>query len=235
VTALIQVDNLWKHYNGRAVLQGVNLNVNAGEVVAVIGASGCGKSTLLKIIGGLESPDEGTVALADPNFTLVFQYSALFDSLTVFENVAFSLLENPDDPSRVRPKLPLREVREIVREKLSLLGLDPDIESKYPNELSGGMQKRVSFARAIVSNPRIILYDEPTAGLDPIASTVLEDYILKLRDHLGVASIVVTHQLSTIRRTADRVYLLEGGKIHWQGRTEELAQSDHPLVKAFAG
>jgi phospholipid/cholesterol/gamma-HCH transport system ATP-binding protein len=145
-------------------------------------------------------------------------------------------LEPPDigDASTsIRPKLSMDDIRQIVAEKLKLVDLE-GTEEKYPNELSGGMQKRVSFARAIVSNPKIILYDEPTAGLDPIASTILEDYILKLRDELKAASVVVTHQHSTIHRTADRVILLDDGVVAWTGTPQELSVTDNALAKNFA-
>jgi phospholipid/cholesterol/gamma-HCH transport system ATP-binding protein len=235
---LIRVRDVRKSYQNAPVLQGISFDVQEGEVVAIIGPSGCGKSTLLRIISGLETPDSGDIYLDDPNFTMVFQYSALFDSLTVFENVAFSLMEPPDYSFQKagqpqRPKYTETEIQQIVAEKLRLVGLE-GIENKYPNELSGGMQKRVSFARAIVSNPRIILYDEPTAGLDPIASTVLEDYILKLRDELHAASVVVTHQHSTIHRTADRVLLLGEGKVCWSGSPAELLTTDNPMARHFA-
>ena len=231
---MIHVDNVHKSFDGTPVLQGVSFDVKEGEVVVIIGLSGCGKSTLLKMVSGLEDYDKGEISLSDPNYSMVFQYSALFDSLTVWENVGFSLLEEADFESGLpKRNLTPEEVREIAIEKLNLVELD-DVEDKYPNELSGGMKKRVSFARAIVGNPRIILYDEPTAGLDPVASTVVEDYILKLRDELGAASVVVTHQFSTITRTADRVCLLHGGDIKWQGTPEELMTSDDPYAKQFA-
>lgn len=232
----IQVRNIRKTFQDSPVLEGVSFDVKESEVVAIIGASGCGKSTLLRIISGLEEADEGTVELFDPNFTMVFQYSALFDSLTVFENVGFSLMEPPDMGAiakAARKTYTDEEIQHIVADKLKLVGLE-GIENKYPNELSGGMQKRVSFARAIVSNPKIILYDEPTAGLDPLASTVLEDYILKLRDELEAASVVVTHQFSTIHRTADRVLLIDQGKVAWEGTPEELIETDNPVARHFA-
>jgi phospholipid/cholesterol/gamma-HCH transport system ATP-binding protein len=234
---MIRVDNVRKSFGENTILEGVSLEVKEREVLGIIGVSGCGKSTLLRIISGLETPDSGEVELADPNYSLVFQYSALFDSLTVMENVGFSLLEKSDDPSvgaaRHGKRKSLGEVREIVAEKLRLVGLEEGIEDQYPNELSGGMKKRVSFARAIVSNPKIILYDEPTAGLDPIASTVIEEYILKLRDELSAASVVVTHQFSTINRT-DRVILLSEGRICWTGTPQELMTSDNPYARQFA-
>jgi phospholipid/cholesterol/gamma-HCH transport system ATP-binding protein len=242
-TLLIRVRDVYKSFDEVPVIQGVSFDVHEGEVLGIIGASGCGKSTLLRLISGLEPVDSGEIDLRNPNYTMVFQYSALFDSLTVYENVAFCLLEPPDNPmpsvdangNRVpRKQYTDDEIAEIVANKLELLGLE-GTENKYPNELSGGMQKRVSFARAIVTNPRIILYDEPTAGLDPIASTVLEDYIVTLRDQLNAASIVVTHQYSTIHRTADRVCLLNSsGKVHWQGTPAELLSCEDPFVRHFA-
>ncbi len=229
---LIRVNDVRKAFGDHTVLDGISMTVKENEVVGIIGISGCGKSTLLKLISGLEEPDSGSVQLEDPNYSLVFQYSALFDSLTVFENVAFSLLERPDEDAASRPRLSQTEIASIVEEKLRLVGLE-GIEEQYPNELSGGMKKRVSFARAIVGNPRIILYDEPTAGLDPIASTVIEQYILKLRDELHAASVVVTHQFSTIQIT-DRVLLLHEGKVCWQGTPAELMSSDNPYARQFA-
>ena len=229
---LIHVQDVCKSFDGVPVLKGVSFDVHEGEVLGIIGISGCGKSTLLKMIGGLETPDGGEIILNDDNYSMVFQYSALFDSLAVWENVGFSLIEEPDTGPRHRPYSDA-EVVAIAKEKLHLVGLD-GIEFKYPNELSGGMKKRVSFARAIVSDPRIILYDEPTAGLDPIASTVIEDYILKLRDELGAASVVVTHQFSTIQRAADRICLLHDGRIQWTGTPAELMASDNPYARQFA-
>lgn len=233
-TPLIQVKDLKKRYSdsGPWVLNNISFDVYENEVLAIIGTSGCGKSTLLKCIAGLESPTEGQVILNDPNYTLVFQYSALFDSLSVFENVAFALLEPPDDASDFK-RLPKAEIARQVEEKLKMVGLE-GIEEKRPNELSGGMQKRVSFARAIMSNPRIILYDEPTSGLDPVAANTLEDYMNVLSRELKAASVVVTHTLSTICRTAHRVILLNEGVIHWSGTPQELLQTDDPIASRFA-
>lgn len=230
---LIQATDLYKSFGDHAVINGVNLNVYPGEVVAVIGISGCGKSTLLRLISGLETPDQGDVTLSNSNCSFVFQYSALFDSMTVFENVAFSLTEPPDDEDSHFIQRTPDQIREIVMEKLDMVGLD-DFAHYYPSQLSGGMKKRVSFARAIVNNPHIILYDEPTAGLDPIASTMLEDYILKLRDEMGAASVVVTHQHSTIHRTADKICMLHEGKIVWVGTPAELDTSSDPFAQQFA-
>ncbi len=232
---MIQVKAITKKYDNRVILNHIDLNVNPLEILAIIGPSGCGKSTLLRVISGLEQPDTGEVILGDDNLTLVFQYSALFDSLTVFENVAFSLTEQPDlgKNQRKRKDLSPSELKNLVREKLHLVGLD-NVEDLYPNQLSGGMQKRVSFARAIVSDPKIILYDEPTAGLDPIASTVIENYIKSLRDGIQATSVVVTHNLSTIRHVADRVCLLFEGEVQWQGTPDEFFRTNNPYARQFA-
>ena len=233
---VINVINVTKRFGDNVVIDGVSLKVYPGEVVAIIGPSGCGKSTLLRLISDLDTPDEGIIERASENQALVFQYSALFDSLTVYENVAFSLIEKPDFPTsnEKRHKTYTEdELHLIVDEKLALLGLH-DVEHLYPSELSGGMQKRVSFARAIVSDPDIILYDEPTAGLDPIASTMIEDYILNLSKQTCATSIVVTHQFSTIQRTANRVCLLFEGQLRWEGSTKELFTTDNEYARQFA-
>lgn len=225
---LISLKNVVKKYDDRVILNGISFDVSEGEALAVVGFSGSGKSTVLKIISGLEPLDSGVLEVNDPRISMVFQYSALFDSLTIFENVAFSLTEVPG----VKSKFSKKELRALVSEKLRLVGLS-DVEDHLPSELSGGMQKRVSFARAIVDNPKIILYDEPTAGLDPVASTVIEDYIKRLKEELGAASIVVTHQMSTIKRTADRVIMLYDGDIVWTGTPAEMLSSDDPYAKQF--
>lgn len=225
---LIQLKNISKIYENRYVLNNISFNVAAGEAVAVVGFSGTGKSTVLKIISGLVEPDEGEVILGEKNIGMAFQYSALFDSMDIFENVAFALKERRDFKGKYKE----RELREIVCEKLKLVGLS-DIENKFPSELSGGMQKRVSFARAIVTDPRIILYDEPTAGLDPVSSTVIEDYMVQLKNELCAASIVVTHQMSTIQRTADRVIMLYNGDIVWHGTPQEMLTSSDPYAYQF--
>lgn len=196
--SLIELKNIYKTFDGQEVLKDISLSIEPGETLAIVGFSGSGKSTVLKIISGLILPDSGEVVLGQNNIGMVFQYSALFDSLTIFENVAFALKERKEFKKLYTES----QLREIVSEKLRMVGLS-DIEDKYPSELSGGMQKRVSFARAIVTDPRIILYDEPTAGLDPVSSTVIEDYIVTLKKEHDAASIVVTHQMSTITRTAE--------------------------------
>lgn len=224
----IKVENLTKTFDGRKVLDNISFEVKTGETLAIVGFSGSGKSTVLKIISELISADSGKVILDTNETALVFQYSALFDSLNIFDNIAFALHERKD----LRKKYTKDEIAKIVKDKLKVVGLE-GIENKYPHELSGGMQKRVSFARAIVTNPQIILYDEPTAGLDPVTSTVIENYINTLRKELGVTSIIVTHQLSTINGCADRVIMFYGGKIVYEGTPKDMLISDNPYAKQF--
>ena len=225
---LIKVKNISKSFDDNVILNNINFSVDAGEILAIVGFSGSGKSTVLKIISGLEEIDSGEVVLGDKEIGMAFQYSALFDSMSVYENVAFALKER----AKFKKLYTEDQIKQIVREKLETVGLS-GIEDKFPSELSGGMQKRVGFARAIVTNPRIILYDEPTAGLDPVSSTVIEEYIVKLKNDLNAASVVVTHQLSTITKTADRVIMLYEGKIVWEGTPVELLTSVDPYAYQF--
>ena len=224
----IEVKNLTKIYGDKKVLDDISFKVDDGEILAIIGFSGSGKSTVLKLISNLVEKDEGEILTSDGDIAFVFQYSALFDSLTVYDNIAFALHERKD----LKKNYSENEISRIVKEKLELVGLR-GIENLYPSELSGGMQKRVSFARAIVTEPQVILYDEPTAGLDPIASTLIEDYILRLRSETGATSVVVTHQMSTIKRTADKVIMLYDGKIVFSGTPDELIKADNEYTKQF--
>ncbi len=242
---LLELRNVTKTFGDNRVLDGINLTMNWGESLAIIGPSGTGKSTILRIIAGLLAPDEGQIFVAgqerhgliedatDPvGIGMVFQQAALFDSLTVEENVGFLLYQHSN--------LAAPEIREMVKDVLDMVGL-PGISDRYPAELSGGMRKRVSFARAIVSNPHnpkdrpaLLLYDEPTAGLDPIASTVIEDLIRDIQRSRGCSAyIIVTHQDSTIRRTADRVIFLHRGKIQWSGKVQDIDATDDPFVRQF--
>ena len=225
---LIKVKNISKSFDDNVILNNINFSVDAGEILAIVGFSGSGKSTVLKIISGLEEIDSGEVVLGDKEIGMAFQYSALFDSMSVYENVAFALKER----AKFKKLYTEDQIKQIVREKLETVGLS-GIEDKFPSELSGGMQKRVGFARAIVTNPRIILYDEPTAGLDPVSSTVIEEYIVKLKNDLNAASVIVTHQLSTITKTADRIIMLYEGKIVWEGTPVELLTSVDPYAYQF--
>ena len=224
----IRVENLTKEFDGRKVLNNISFTVEEGEVLSIVGFSGSGKSTILKILCGLLKPDTGIIDIGDGDVAMVFQYSALFDSLNVFDNISFALQERKE----FRKKYTKAELQEIVKRSLNTVGLS-DIEDKFPHELSGGMQKRVSLARAIVTKPKFILYDEPTAGLDPVASTVIEDYILRLREETKATSIVVTHQMSTITRCSDKVIMLYDGNIVFRGTPQDLLKQDNPYTQQF--
>lgn len=236
---VIVLNNLYKNFNGKKVLDGVDIYVKKGEILAIIGPSGCGKSTLLRLIIGLFPPTSGEVIVKGENIVnidkdklidirkhigMVFQSSALFDSLSVGENVAFGLREHSN---YAEPR-----IKEIVHEKLKMVGLE-SAENLMPSELSGGMQKRVSLARALATDPEIILYDEPTTGLDPITATSIEDLIIDLHKKLGTSAIVVTHQLSTVYRIADRIIMLHNGKTIESGNPDETKKSDNPVIKQF--
>jgi len=221
------------------VLNGIDLKVEPGEILCVMGMSGCGKTTLMHCIGGLIPPSSGQIWIGRDQIVgmkesalnevrermgMVFQYAALFDSLTVFENVAFGL--------RRRKKLPFADIKEIVREKLALVGLS-DSEQLLPSELSGGMAKRVGLARAIAMSPQILLYDEPTSGLDPIVASVVDELIMQMRDKLGVTSIVVSHNIRSIFRISDRVAMLHDGGLLAYGTPDEIKSCDDPVVRQF--
>lgn len=225
--------------SGHSILRRLDLSVAKGETLAVMGMSGVGKSTLLKCLGGLLRPTGGQVMINDTDIArmpekhldairgkmgMVFQYAALFDSLNVYENVSFGL--------RRHSRLTETEIAEVVNAKLSLVGL-PRTEKLMPAELSGGMQKRVGLARAIAMEPDILLYDEPTAGLDPITSATIAELIVKTRDDLKVTSVVVSHDVATIKRVASRIAMLHRGRIIAIGTAEEMEHSDDPAVKQF--
>jgi phospholipid/cholesterol/gamma-HCH transport system ATP-binding protein len=226
---MIKVEHLKKSYGENEVLKDISFTVARGEVVALIGFSGSGKSTALRIVAGLDKCDSGTVKLSSEKVSMSFQYSALFDSLSVRDNIAF-----PFEVGENLKPLSLDVINKKVDDTLNLVGL-PNTQDLFPAQLSGGMKKRVSFARAIIDDPEIILYDEPTAGLDPMASTVIEDLIVKLQHKMNAASVVVTHQCTTIKRTAQRVLMLYGGCLVWEGTPEELfnPQNDNPFAKQF--
>lgn len=225
--------------SGKSILRRLDLHVNKGETVAVMGMSGAGKSTLLKCMGGLLKPTGGRMLIDETDIArmpehelnivrrkigMVFQYAALFDSMTVFDNVAFGL--------RRHTKMTEAEIADVVNAKLTMVGL-PRTEALMPAELSGGMQKRVGLARAIAMEPEIILYDEPTAGLDPITAATIAELIVKARDELNVTSVVVTHDVPTVKRVANRVAMLHRGRIVAEGTPEEMENSDNPVVQQF--
>ncbi len=220
---IIEVENLCKFYEDHEILKNINFKIFSGETLAIIGPSGSGKSTILKILSGLEEQDKGNFKLRKEKIGMAFQYSALLNSYTVSENVAFALHDRA---------ITQKEKENIVHEKLEMVGMK-DYANYMPYELSGGQQKRVSFARAIANDPEIIFYDEPTAGLDPINSTIIEDYINKLSKNSNCTSIVVTHQYSTIKRTANKIICLFKGKIVWEGNKENLETDDNEYIRQF--
>jgi phospholipid/cholesterol/gamma-HCH transport system ATP-binding protein len=236
---MIEVRDLRKSFGTSKVLDGVSFRIEKGESVVIIGRSGGGKSILLKHLIGLLQPDSGEVLIENENiasmnerqllavrqkFGMLFQGAALFDSMTVAENVAFAF--------RRKRSLPPEEVAKRVREVLEMVDL-PGTEDKKPSELSGGMRKRVGLARAIIYEPQIILYDEPTTGLDPIVSDSIDKLILRVRDRLDVTSVVVTHDMRSARRVGQRILMLYQKKIYASGPSEQFFQSQDPIVRRF--
>lgn len=236
---MIRVSNLHKNFGRKEVLRGIDFTFENDKTTVVIGPSGCGKSTILRLILQLLKPDQGEIWVDDVNILtlksreleayrsqigMMFQSAALFDSLRVWENVGFMLLENS--------KRSKAEIKRLAEEKLEMVGLEGSADL-FPSELSGGMQKRVGIARAIAHDPRILLYDEPTAGLDPVTATVIEDLINEMQQFIGGISIVVTHQLTTIFRTADQVTMFYEGQILDSGTPEEMKHSANETVRNF--
>jgi phospholipid/cholesterol/gamma-HCH transport system ATP-binding protein len=240
VSDAIRIVELHKSFGDNHVLRGVNLSVPTGTTTVILGGSGSGKSVLMKHMIGLLRPDSGQVLVegedisqlrgpdldrARSRFGMVFQLAALFDSMTVYDNVAFPLHEH-------HKEMPESEVARVVAEKLALVGLQ-GIEQKYPAELSGGMRKRVGLARAIVREPRIVLYDEPTTGLDPITTAYVDEMILDAKRELGVTSVVISHDIASSFKVADELAVLHEGRIVARGPPEVVRQSDHPHVRQF--
>jgi phospholipid/cholesterol/gamma-HCH transport system ATP-binding protein len=237
--AIIEFRQIFKSFNDTPVLRGMDLVIRPAETVTIIGGSGIGKSVTLKLIVGLMKPEAGQVLIEGEDIVpltedqlirvrkkigMVFQGSALFDSLSVGENIAY--------PLREHTSMSEQEIRERVRETLSLVGLE-GIEDKDPAELSGGMRKRVALARAIALVPRIILYDEPTTGLDPTNTEKINELIVDTDEKLGVTSVVVTHDMRSAFKISDRIALLYQGKIAFTGTPREIESSDLPLVRQF--
>jgi len=236
---MIEIRNLKKNFNEHNVLNGVNLVIPEGKTYVIIGRSGCGKSVLLKHIEGILKPDAGEVIIKGMNIGritnkeldslrmrmgMVFQGGALFDSMTVGENVGFGLIEHK--------KISRRDLLERIEEAVCMVGLC-GIENIMPSEISGGMKKRVALARAICVKPEIILYDEPTTGVDPITADSINDLIKTLHDKLKVTSIVVTHDMKSAYKVADRMAMLYQGKIIAEGSPEEFQNSEHAVVHQF--
>ncbi len=240
----IEVQGLKRAFGGKPVLRGVDLVVPKGKTVVVLGLSGCGKSTLLKHVIGLLQPDEGRILVNGRdiagapqeemedirwNFGIVFQYAALLQSLTIAENVALPLVEKE---RRQNGTFPPEEIDRRVKEKLRQVGLT-GAEDKIPSELSGGMRKRAGLARAIVHDPSILLYDEPTTGLDPIICRHVDDLIVKMREELHVSSLVISHDIAGAQRVADVMALLHEGQVLEKAPPEEFMKSKNPIVRQF--
>ncbi len=236
---MIEIINLCKSFDTHKVLDNLNLTVNTGETTVIIGRSGCGKSVLLKHIIGLLKPDSGQVIIDGKDVTrmdekelsalrlkfgMLFQGAALFDSLNVYENVGFNLIEH----TNASPQ----EIERAVKESLALVGLE-GIELKKPAELSGGMKKRVGLARAICMRPQILLYDEPTTGVDPIMGDAVNDLIVELHNKLKVTGIAVTHDMTSAYKMANMIAMLYNGKIIVCGKPEEIKNTKDPIVKQF--
>jgi phospholipid/cholesterol/gamma-HCH transport system ATP-binding protein len=237
---MIEIKDLQKSFGNKKVLQGVNLTIESGETIVIIGRSGCGKSVLIKHIVGLLEPDSGFVKVEGKiindlsqkelyelrkHFGFLFQGSALFDSMTVEENVSLPLVESKYGYSK-------NKILKIVETKLELVGLE-GILSLKPSELSGGMKKRVALARALVTEPSYILYDEPTTGLDPIMSDSIDNMIKDLADKLNVTSIVVTHDMYSVKNVADKVAMMNDGIIYFSGEPNELINSSDKVIQDF--
>ena len=236
---MIQAEHIYKSFGDQIVLHDVSLEIREGETLAIIGRSGSGKSVLMKHIIGLLQPDRGRVLVDEVDinnvsykelrhvrrqFGVLFQGGALFDSMSAFDNIAF--------PLRTFSNASSSQIRQRVRECLEMVQLK-GIEAKKPSELSGGMQKRVALARAISLEPKYILYDEPTSGLDPATSNRIDDLINSLTERLSVTSIVITHDMHSVLRIADRIAFIHSGQIHWSGTVEALHESDDDILLEF--
>jgi len=237
---VIELRNIYKSFRGTPVLKGLDLDIPKGEISVIIGPSGSGKTVMLRHIIGLARPDRGSVLIDGVDITklgddrlgevrrrfgMLFQSAALFDSLSVYDNVAFPLIER----SRGMPR---PDIKGIVREKLALVGLD-GVDDKMPSELSGGMRKRVGLARAIVLTPSIMLYDEPTTGLDPIMTLAIDNLILSMQKELHITSVVISHDIDSAFRVADQIAMIHDGRIVASAPPDKFRRSENPVVQAF--
>jgi phospholipid/cholesterol/gamma-HCH transport system ATP-binding protein len=236
----IQLRNLHKSFGKKIILNGLDLDVRDKESFVVIGPSGVGKSVLLKCMLGLLPINKGSIIVDGEEtskligkkrneflkkFAIVFQGGALFDSMKIWENVAFGLIQGQGTP--------VAEAKKLAIEKLKLVGMNASVGEQRPNELSGGMQKRVAIARAIIMEPEILLFDEPTAGLDPVTANLINQLIRRCHDELNITTFTITHDMSTVHTVADRVGMLNEGKIIWEGTLKEIAKSDNHFVQQF--
>lgn len=233
------VEGVEKRFGDFVALTGIDMRVGRSEIAVIIGGSGAGKTTLLKILVGLDEPTSGRIVVSGEDvaalrgrarermrrkFGMVFQYSALLDSLDVFDNVAF--------PLREHTKLSEKEIRAKVLEKLAVLKLE-GTERRFPSQLSGGMRKRVGLARALMLDPEVLMYDEPTSGLDPLSSRLVDELIVETRDRYGVTSLVISHDMAGALQIADRIFMLQKGRLVVQGTPEELVALQGTLANEF--
>jgi len=236
----IELNGVYKAFGKKKVLDGIDLTIDKGESLVVIGGSGSGKSVLIKCILGILTPDKGSIKIDGVEvskmsfkerqqimhkFGMLFQGGALFDSLPVWENISFALLQNH--------QIDRKQARELAVEKLKSVGLGADVANLSPSELSGGMQKRVALARAIAANPEIIFFDEPTTGLDPIMADVINQLIVKCSKDLGATTLTITHDMASVRRIAHKVAMIYNGKIIWKGEIREIERSGNDFVDQF--
>ena len=234
----IKIENIHKAFGEKVILSGINFHVNEGEILCVLGKSGTGKSVTLKLLVGILIPDEGEIFVDGEQYTtaspkersrieakygILFQGAALFDSMNIFDNVAFGMR---------RKNVSEDEIAVQVPKLLELVGLK-DIEDKRPSELSGGMQKRVGLARSIAVYPEIMLYDEPTTGVDPITGGAVDDLIIKMRNLYGITSVVVTHDIKSACRIADRIVMLYEGRVIFTGTPDDLMMENDPIIRQF--
>jgi phospholipid/cholesterol/gamma-HCH transport system ATP-binding protein len=239
-TPKIQLIGVKKRFGPKVVLDGVDLTIEPRSSLVIIGGSGTGKSVTIKSVLGIIRPDEGTILVDGEDVThisgaardrmlrkfgMLFQGAALFDSLPVWENVAFGLIQGRG--------MPRTKARDIAIEKLAKVGLDSDVAYLSPSELSGGMQKRVGLARAIAADPEIIFFDEPTTGLDPIMADIINDLVISTVKDVGATALSITHDMVSARKISDKIAMLYGGKIIWQGPTAEIDRSGNPYVEQF--
>ena len=238
---MIEFEHVTYSIDGRTILEDISFEVAGGETTVILGPSGSGKSTTLRLLLGLARPDAGHIRVDDEDITrvsearlrqirqrmgMVFQQGALFDSMTVGENVAFSLIEHADVPDE--------ELEQTVRSHLTLVGLDPDLIDRMPDQLSGGMQRRVAIARALAArNPQILLYDEPTTGLDPQSAERITDLIVELRDRMRKTSVMVTHDIADAFKVANAMAVLNEGRLVFNGTPADLARTNEPFINEF--
>jgi len=239
-TSKVELRGVKKRFGDKVVLDGIDLTIGRGESLVVIGGSGTGKSVMIKCVLGILKPDAGQIFIDGKDVTnlrgrerdemlrqfgMLFQAAALFDSLTVWENVAFGLIQGRG--------VARKKARDIAIEKLGKVGLGPEVAMLSPAELSGGMQKRVGLARAIAADPEIIFFDEPTTGLDPIMADIINDLIISTVKDVGATALSITHDMVSARKISDKIAMLYGGKIIWQGPTGQIDHSGNPYVEQF--